>query len=136
MSKRTVQTIAYLGAVVAVVMLIHEASAIQINPIFVVGALLGIPVVVVALIRFPAVFIVPVLFVPRAKEIPVISRFDDEGFFTILAICLALAAVAVLIRLAKLRARGESILDLFRAQVGPVAAYLSFATVVAISFAY
>src|SRR5207247_1725928 len=125
-----------------------------VGPVPVVLAAIFVPCVLIALWKFPAAFIVPVLFMPKLKPLPLLpARFqssltalalatsrvrhypllekDFQGSLTVLGVAIVLLCAAILFRLALLATRRTRTLgELFRIKERGILAYFLFEEVV------
>ncbi len=137
MPKFAFRPAAYLAAVIGIVVVLHEALGHQIDLVWVAAGLLCLPVLGIALMRFPAAFAVLPLFVPRLREFSNSSRFDSILLgLTPLGAAAGLLGLALLIRLLAICSRRGSVYDLFRGAKAGIRAYLLFAAVLAASYIY
>jgi len=114
-----------------------EVSSQGVQAVWLLLGVLLLPCLVIALIKFPAIFIVPLLFISRGMELPFnpFRRVFDPDAFTLGATLLFLA---ILFRLLKFSSQRKSAClgDLFKNQGKGIAAYFLFVAVVTISYLY
>lgn len=128
----------------AVVLTAREALGIQAGPILVIAAFFAAALTLLVVAHHPAIFIAPVLFLPRLKEVGVLSQFGPASNWTALEMACGLLAIGVGMRwLAKTqRIRSEeeeAIASAAEARAslrGPVTAFVVFAAVVVGSYLY
>ncbi|HEX5411670.1 MAG TPA: O-antigen ligase family protein [Terriglobia bacterium] len=124
-------------ALVGVVTLVGVVSAIDqgVKPVWALFSALLLPCLIIALVKFPAAFIPPVLFISQGISLPVnpYRRLLDPTELTLGAVLLA---TAVFFRLVKISIQGKSprLGNLFKGQAKGIAFYFLFAAVVTISF--
>ena len=150
----------YAAAVLVALLALNGIFDLGIGPVPVFLAAIFVPCVLIALWKFPAAFIVPVLFMPKLKPLPLLpARFqssltalalatsrvrhypllekDFQGSLTVLGVAIVLLCAAILFRLALLATRRTRTLgELFRIQKRGILAYFLFAAVVTISYTY
>ena len=134
MSKFT--RISICGAVALVTAAgVIEAIEQGVQPVWALLSVLVLPCLVIALVKFPAAFIPPVLFVSQGIPMPVnpYHRILAPTELTLGAILLTLAVIFRLIRFST-HETGPWMADLFRGQGKGIAVYFLFAGAVALSF--
>ena len=137
MRKDIVRYLIYAATVLVGVLFLSEFLDLGISPLGAFAAAVAVPCLLIALWRFPAIFIVPVMFVPRDKRpLPAIPMRFQGQHMTILPLVLAALCAAILLRFALLAARGTRLRELFPIQKRGIKAYLLFAAVVTISYVY
>lgn len=141
MPKALVPLLLYAGALLAAVLLLGEAFDLRIGPVWIFLGIVLLGSLLIVLVKFPAMFLVPVLFVSRLRDLPLPARFHgliDTTQLTQLTVVAALLSAALFIRLLRLlsRRQSHSLGELFRNQGKGIAAFVLFAAVVAISYLY
>lgn len=108
----------------------------NVDPLLTGVAVIAIPALVLAMRKFPAAFIVPVIFIPQVKDWPAFAPLQSRVDLT--AVCLVLVGATILLQLAAdlIGHDGWSFQRLLSGQGMGVAAFVAFAAVVAVSYAY
>jgi O-antigen ligase len=116
---------------------LNEMLSLGIGPVWILLGAVCLPFLVMALVKYPAAFLVPLLFISRGMEMPntPLSRAIDMDALTFGTILLCLAVGFRLLRLGVGR-QTESLRDYFKGQGKGIAAFLLFAAVVTISYTY
>ena len=138
MPKGIARYLLYAAILLVAITGFNEASDFGIGPVWIVLAAILLPCLLIALVRFPAAFFVPVLFISRQMELPIPAPFRRIIDVTALPLGVGLLGAAVILRLLALRGRREasSIGDLFRNQGKGIVAFLLFAAMVTVSYLY
>lgn len=134
------------AALVAVLMA-RNALGIQADPLWIIAAFFCVALTLVVVARHPAAFVAPVLFLPRLKQVSMLSAFGPVSGWTALHLACALLGAGVFLRwlAASLRARKTGAPETapgFAAQAsqasarGPIRAFLLFAAAVCFSSLY
>lgn len=134
-------------AALAVVLTAREALGIEAGPLLVIAAFFAAALTLVVVARHPAAFIAPVLFLPRLKEVGILSRFGPVSDWTALEVACGLFGIGVCLRwlgthrhgLFPARASTEEVPALpsvYPSPNGPITAFVVFAAVVACSYLY
>ncbi len=128
MRNGIVRYLIYAAAVLVALLALNGIFDLGIGPVPVFLATLAVPCVLIALWKFPAAFIVPVLFMPKLKPLPLLRpRFQSsltallvatsrvrhypllekefQGSLTVLGVAVVLLCAAILFRLALLATR-------------------------------
>lgn len=138
-----------LGAL-ALVLAAREALGISAGPLMVIAAFFALILALIVAVRHPAAFLVPVLFVPRLKQVGALGIFGPARDLTALEIACGLLAVGLFARwlgsrrqsspweiLAHRRPAAISVFGVQAASpVRPITAFLIFAAIVAFSYLY
>lgn len=82
----------------AALLAFREVLGIQADPFSLIAACFVAIAVSIAVARYPAAFIAPVLFLPRLKEVPILSSFGPAGTWTALKLASGLLAIGVFVR--------------------------------------
>ncbi len=124
------------AAVLVAALGLDQALHLGLGPLPVFLAVLVIACALYAVVKFPAAFIVPVLFIPQDKPLPFVAAGLQDDV-TALAVAVALLIAAILFRLTRDYVRGTSggrrLLDL---PSRGIKTYFLFAAVIAISYTY
>lgn len=131
-------------AALAVVLTLREALGIQAGPLLVIAAFFAAALTLLVVIHHPAAFIAPVLFLPRLKEVGILSRFGPASNWTALQLACVLLGIGVgarwLAEVQRKRLAGqEAVAAPAQPRVsirGPVTAFMIFAAVVVFSYLY
>jgi O-antigen ligase len=131
-------------AALAVVLTAREALGIQAGPLLIIAAFFAAALALLVVAHHPAAFIAPVLFLPRLKEVGILSRFGPASNWTALQLACGLVAIGVCLRwLAGVQRKGSEDEEAFSALAerqasirGPLTAFVVFAAVVACSYLY
>ena len=128
-----------LSAVILLVAIfgLSEALELRIGPIWVFLGIILASSLLVALVKFPAAFIVPILFISRGMELPVPAALHGLIHLEALSVGVGLLGAACFLRLLSLCSdRQSSIGDLFRNRGKAILIFGLFAAVVTISYTY
>jgi O-antigen ligase len=135
-------------AALAGLLAFREVLGIAADPLRLIGACFAAMAVLLVVDRHPAAFIAPVLFLPRLKEVSALGQFGPAGRMTALGLACGLLAVGVFLRWISNRqqpgpseaADGTGFLPVAERRSllpsSPVATFLLFAAVVALSYFY
>lgn len=139
---------AFSLAALAALLAFRQVLGITADPLRLIAACFAAVAVLIVVARHPAAFIAPVLFLPRLKDVSILSQFGPAALVTALELACCLLAVGVFLRWAAGRQKSGLALaprdfafsppaerrTLLPAS--PVAAFLLFAAVVALSYLY
>jgi O-antigen ligase len=125
-----------LLASLAAVVGLRQGLGLQIDPFWIFSGLLAMVFLLVVIAKHPAAFMAPMLFAPRLKDLPIVSRFEGTRDFTALTLTAGIVCVALFLRLMCLCRRPSSPSDPFKGQGKGILAYLLFATLVSLSYLY
>ncbi|TAM82217.1 MAG: O-antigen ligase family protein [Acidobacteria bacterium] len=124
-------------ALVAIAALAGVVAAINqgVHPVWALLIVLLLPCMAIALAKFPAAFIPPILFISQGMPMPAnpYRRILDPTELTLGAVLLALAIFFRLIKLST-REKGLWLGDLFKGQGKGIAFYFLFAAALTVSF--
>lgn len=127
-------------AALALLLTAREALGISAGPLMVIAAFFAGIVALIIVVRHPAAFVTPVLFVPRLKEVGSLGIFGPARDLTALEIACALLGVGIFARwLGNRRASaGEFAAPApqYPSPSRPIVAFLVFAAVVSLSYLY
>src|SRR5579884_2839218 len=99
MRKTTIELliVGFLGCLLAL-LAVREHFGYQIDPLIMIALFFAGTLVLIALVRHPAAFIIPVLFIPRLQSISIFNRFEITKGITWLALAIILLSVAISLR--------------------------------------
>ncbi len=135
-------------AALLLVLTLRQALGISAGPMLVIAAFFAAILTLIVVVRHPAAFIIPVLFLPRLKEVGVLDRFGPASGWTALQVACSLLGVGIFARwLGSARRQGAFLFPPHRelsapaTETGlppsrPITAFLVFAAVVALSYLY
>lgn len=106
----------------------------SIQPLWAVLGLVLLAAVIEGLIRYPAVMLVPVIFIPQWKDLPIFRSLQARVDLTLVS--LIVLCIVIVFNLAVYRSRGGTIRELFAGQGKGVTAFFTFAGIVALSYLY
>ncbi len=108
----------------------------NVEPFWILLAVVSIPVLVIGMLKFPAAFIVPVIFVPQVKDWPAFAPLQRQVDLTVFFLMLLSIAVLLSFVVNSTGQAGWPVRRLLAGQGEGVAAFLVFAAVVAVSYLY
>lgn len=132
-------------AALAVVLTAREALGIQAGPLLIIAAFLAAALTLVVVVRHPAAFIAPVLFLPHLKEVGILSQFGPASDWTALQVAGGLLAIGIGLRWLTQDQRSawgggagsDAAAGAWQTSIrGPVTAFVLFAAVVVLSYVY
>lgn len=108
----------------------------SVDPLLTGAAVVAIPGLALAMRKFPAAFIVPVIFIPQVKDWPAFAPLQSRVDLT--AVFIVLVGTTILLQLAAdlIGQDGWSFQRLLAGQGMGIAAFAVFAAVVAVSYVY
>lgn len=120
----------------AVCVTLQLVAGAEVGPERVFLAIVVLAAIAYLLTRHPAALIAPMLFAPRAKELPLLGSFPAVGQLTELGMTAVLVATAISLRVLARRGRPFSLGEAFGHRRMEVYAYLVFAGVLSLSYLY
>jgi O-antigen ligase len=120
-----------IGAGVAVALLVANPA---IPPLWAVLGLLVFVAIIEGLLRYPAVMLVPVIFIPQWKDLSFFKSLQSSVDLTLVS--LIILCVVLIFNTIAFLARGGTIKELFAGQGKGILAFFAFAGIVALSYFY
>jgi O-antigen ligase len=120
-----------IGSGAAITVLITNPA---IKPLWVLFGLLVLAAIIEGLLRFPAVMLVPVIFIPQWKELSIFKGLQSRVDLTLVS--LIILCIVIIFNFIATLARGWKPKDFFAGQGKGIIAFFSFAAIVAMSYLY
>ena len=108
----------------------------NVEPSWILVAVASIPVLVICMLKFPAAFIVPVIFVSQVKDWPAVVPLQRQIDLTFFFLVLLSITVLLSLLFGSVGQAGWPVRRLLAGQGQGVAAFLMLATIVAVSYLY
>jgi O-antigen ligase len=137
MNKRSIMFVLLMMAVsLTAVAGVWQGLGMEMDPIWILAGVVACTLGLLLLANYPAAFIIPFLFMPQYKPLPILSRFPETREFTALAATAILLGLAMALRLMRPSSGPGELGALLRGQWKGIRTYVMFAAIVAASYLY